>query len=496
MNAQQQALWTALRDFAFDPPGVAFTFANRLARENGWSEAYARRVIDEYRRFLFVARTAGHPVTPSEDVDQAWHLHLTYSRSYWDELCGKVLGHPFHHGPTQGGDAEAAKFHSWYADTLASYRAWFGAAPPPDIWPAPRARFRDAASFVRVNRRRVWVIPKPRRSGLVGACLLAVVALLATGCGRDVFLTFGGPWDFTGGQFLLLYWSLFFATLTAALVVRHAARGPGPRVWEEPEVPDAYETAYLSGYRPRALEAVLASLLHRGNLMFNPNARTQIVAADPPPADAHWWEHEVYNYVQGRHAVTHNDMRFSGVLRQKSVGLEQRLTALGCLLPAGRSLWIRFCTSALFLLLLGFGASKIYVGMARGRPVGFLIASCVVTAIVAVALLFWSTRRTRRGVDLLRQLRERNADYEDKRVTSETPAVSVASAVALFGPPVLIGSALHYLPDEFLPFHQRNQAASGDGGAGGAGGGCGGDGGGGCGGGGCGGGCGGCGGGG
>jgi hypothetical protein len=36
-----------------------------------------------------------HIVTPSEQVDQVWHLHLTYTRSYWDEFCPNVLGQPF-----------------------------------------------------------------------------------------------------------------------------------------------------------------------------------------------------------------------------------------------------------------------------------------------------------------------------------------------------------------------------------------------------------------
>ena len=59
----------------------------RLASENGWSREYAVRVMQEYRRFAFLAVAAGHPVSPSDAVDQAWHLHLVYTRSYWDEFC-------------------------------------------------------------------------------------------------------------------------------------------------------------------------------------------------------------------------------------------------------------------------------------------------------------------------------------------------------------------------------------------------------------------------
>ena len=82
MNATQKTLYDRLLAFQFDPPGVELTFERRLSRENGWSREYARRVVDEYRRFVLLAMEAGHVVTPSEEVDQAWHLHLIYTRSY------------------------------------------------------------------------------------------------------------------------------------------------------------------------------------------------------------------------------------------------------------------------------------------------------------------------------------------------------------------------------------------------------------------------------
>ena len=57
--------------FELDEPGVAFPFSARLAHENGWSRGFARRVIAEYKRFVWLALRAGHPVTPSEEVDEA-----------------------------------------------------------------------------------------------------------------------------------------------------------------------------------------------------------------------------------------------------------------------------------------------------------------------------------------------------------------------------------------------------------------------------------------
>ncbi len=182
-SASEHPLWHDLATFTVGDETVAFGFTRRLARDNGWSLPYAARVMEEYRRFLFLGQVAGHPVTPSDEVDQAWHLHLTYTRSYWDDLCGDVLGQPFHHGPTVGGSAEATKFDDWYARTRQSYDAWFGHAPPLDVWPDADVRFGDAPHFVRVNTRRQWVVAKPRPGAVAGRSGLAVGgSLVLAGC--------------------------------------------------------------------------------------------------------------------------------------------------------------------------------------------------------------------------------------------------------------------------------------------------------------------------
>ncbi len=173
-TAGKQALLAQLESMQIEPEGAARSFVQRLAQENGWSLSYSRRVFDEYARFLFLAATSGHAVTPSDEVDQAWHLHLAYTKHYWEELCGRILGRPLHHGPTAGGAAEATRYRSQYAATLESYRSAFGSEPPGDIWPSVRERF--AARYQRVDRRRNWVIPKVKWQ-------LPVAAFFAVGCG-------------------------------------------------------------------------------------------------------------------------------------------------------------------------------------------------------------------------------------------------------------------------------------------------------------------------
>src|SRR5687767_62987 len=92
----EHPVWVALAKHVIGPEKAQLSFAERLARENGWSMVHADRVTREYKRFCFLAATAGHPVTPSDAVDQAWHLHLTYSRDYWQRFCPEVLGRALH----------------------------------------------------------------------------------------------------------------------------------------------------------------------------------------------------------------------------------------------------------------------------------------------------------------------------------------------------------------------------------------------------------------
>ena len=184
----QDRLWQQVAAFRFDKTQAAFSFSQRLAKENGWSVGYARRVVEEYRRFIYLAMRAGHPVTPSEPVDQAWHLHLVYTRSYWDDLCRDVLGKPRHHGPTEGGKTEDDKFRDWYQRTLESYERCFGNKPPVDIWPSEQEHFAPENRFQWVNRRDAFILPKrsvKKALAGAGAIGLATALMACSSAGGD-----------------------------------------------------------------------------------------------------------------------------------------------------------------------------------------------------------------------------------------------------------------------------------------------------------------------
>ena len=153
-------LWNRLQSVDLDHADADLPFSLRLARENGWSRYFAKRAIDEYKKFCYLAVRTRYPVTPSDQVDQVWHLHLLYTWNYWEEFCPKVLECKLHHGPTRGGTAERAKFRTWYENTLHSYRQIFG-LPPDDVWPAAEERFSGTSTFRRFNTRDQWLLPNP-----------------------------------------------------------------------------------------------------------------------------------------------------------------------------------------------------------------------------------------------------------------------------------------------------------------------------------------------
>lgn len=136
--------------YRYDPAAIAnYVFpagmVTKLMAEQKWTGDYTARVLTEYRRFIHLAATMNHEVTPSLAVDEAWHMHLTFSRDYWEKLT-PLLPAPLHHEPGEGLPDDKVKYAEQYRRTLEDYQTTFGEAPPADIWrvakPKPPASFK------------------------------------------------------------------------------------------------------------------------------------------------------------------------------------------------------------------------------------------------------------------------------------------------------------------------------------------------------------------
>lgn len=156
-------LWKKIDEFEIDDTQCEFTFSRRLARDNKWTHDFSLKVIAEYKKFIYLCCVGYGEITPSDSVDQAWHLHLTYTKSYWVDFCQKTLKKQVHHNPTKGGESEKRRYSSAYDSILIVYEREFGSLPPATLWPDNDTRFGNI-DFKRINLSDYWLIKRPKIS--------------------------------------------------------------------------------------------------------------------------------------------------------------------------------------------------------------------------------------------------------------------------------------------------------------------------------------------
>ncbi len=504
--AHAQALWQRLQAHEFDAAGAALPFTHRLARDNHWSLAYASRVVTEYRRFCFLACVQKEQeVTPSDQIDQVWHLHLLYTRDYWQRWCTQVLGRELHHGPTLGGADEGVRFDEQYANTRHAYLRWFGEHPPADIWPGAAERFGRDTRWLRVNREDYWLVRKPRRERRVPAARVAchsrpwlsvlgvLLLLLTIGGGsaeaaeaadtRPTSLAEADndPYALAAGAFLQWYAWVCVGVLGAATVsrrLRSRARGRGRGLGQLDD--DAYRAALLHGGERRVLVTALAQLMDRGQITVSRGGH--IRPKDPPSAQAHALDRAIHES-----ASEHGDFHGSALFRTQPIAVQRALDqirgaseASGLLMRPQEQPMLEWLALAFPLLS---AAPRLMDAVPAQRPVGFLISLLVIATVSGFFLLKHSTSPFTQGGRRLREHLKRKADRLAKRrdgAPSDGQALLLATAV--YGGSALASTAL---ADVRQALPRQRSSDSGAGGCSTDSGGSSGCGGGGCGGGGC-----------
>jgi len=72
----------------------------RLVDTECWSKKHALAACEQYRNFLFLMKKFGgdRELTPSFEIDEAWHAHILHTKKYID-FCEQVFGKYLHHYP-------------------------------------------------------------------------------------------------------------------------------------------------------------------------------------------------------------------------------------------------------------------------------------------------------------------------------------------------------------------------------------------------------------
>jgi uncharacterized protein (TIGR04222 family) len=482
MSDSNPEIRARLEALELDQAGAFDSFSRRLARENRWSAAHTARVIREYKRFLLLASSSDRLISPSDAVDQAWHLHLLYTRSY-RRMCRTLLGRRLEHTPSQGGHAERAKFQEAYARTLDVYRSTFGEEPPPEVWPSVAERFAGTSEFARVDVNAHFIVPKPR-------CVRALASRLSQPTTRSVtvFVTLAamvlvgcatrgtGLGTITGPAFLTWFLVVWGASVLGAYAVKEQL-GAAPTE-PLPEL-DAYEAASLAKGSTAAVDGAIAVLVATGAAAFDAEAGT-LLATRPVAPGAHRLEISIHALLRADAPTEMRTIRtrateLTGDIAQRLRNLEL-ITDRPSYVPLG-----------LALIAPLVGAVRIGSRIGTDRPVAFLVFLTVVATALALGL-FWPSQRTPAGDAKLRELKARHATLPHSGTAPELAYQgALPLAIGLFGIGVLAaGSELGGLQG----WLSKRRPSDGD-----CGGGCGASGcgdGGGDGGGGCGGGCGGC----
>ncbi len=471
IDSQQRELYERIQAFSLDQPDTQLSFSTRLSRDNGWSMGYAQRVIEEYRKFVFLAVAAGHPVTPSDQVDQVWHLHLAYTRSYWQDFCPKTLKTQLHHNPTRGGSSEQLKFNDWYSRTLENYQQFFGQTPPIDIWPDPKNRFGRDLHFVRVNAQQNWLVPKPSLSCLpkvqqhrqtIILSLSFTLASAITGC--QVASSIPNPLNFKGSEFLTFYFLLSTAVVFLAYCLRFYLRLSNGNQSQQSVSLDTYETAYLAGGKNRVVDTAITSLVQKGYVAAHPDQR-MLTLKKTVEEVSHPLERAVAEAIASDGQIA--KVRNSGT--RKIDVIRDRLRQLNLLASQSQSFKTQTYPAILIAFLLGLGIAKILVGISRGKPIGFLFAMCIVITIIGLCFWFIPAHRSRYGDKILQDLRTRVRPTVFRQTDPQLPLV-----FALLGMAALPNDIFADLRRVFNPISSGDSGSSNGGGGDGGGGGCGG----------------------
>ncbi len=151
MDYRIDPLWLKLSSMNLQGAQAMAPYVQMMQKQMGWSTGMAAKVIEEYRKFLFLAMRAGHQVIPPGALSDVWMSHMQNAQNFWEQF-GQVLEDK----PAPGGfDAKAfqAAADPW-KQTLESYERIFGMAPPMDIWGKP-AEANPLDEMMR-NYRKLW----------------------------------------------------------------------------------------------------------------------------------------------------------------------------------------------------------------------------------------------------------------------------------------------------------------------------------------------------
>ncbi|MBS1661428.1 MAG: hypothetical protein JST68_10300 [Bacteroidetes bacterium] len=374
LSFEQSQLWDKIQAFTIDDAAAERPFSAKLAALQRWSPLFTQKAIGEYKKFLFLCCILDNGAAPSKVVDEVWHLHLTYTRSYWIELCQGTLGKEIHHHPSTGGVAEDEKHRDWYGETLRAYKEVFGMEAPVDVWPTPAgdvAVSEDAGGGVKAFLRSVF------SRAAIGVVLLPFLFIAAA------YHTIN-PFELGGPHFLVFFPVFGVALMAVHILLRVEARRRLRESLEADFPPDVsiYQIADPLFGKQRALQAAIIQLKERGLLELQGDDRF-LVRKDHYSPDSGETNPLIAAFERAANGsvVSYEEIMVGWYDRWKFTHpsldrLEVRVRRIGRFLPY-------YIPQLLFVFVF---IARMAQGLANDRPIGDLMKEMALMSFVFVTI--------------------------------------------------------------------------------------------------------------
>lgn len=201
------------------------------------------------------------------------------------------------------------------------------------------------------------------------------------------------PYDLPGPEFLSIYGVMFALSLFTAYgtsVMLSEQTGDAPKT--VPQL-DEYETAILAGGRKNAFCTAIAALVHAGAASIDTMGGK--LYRHQTSAKLHPVEHAVHTNASSTGTRLDSIERY---VKTNLDSIEQRLQRYGLLVSDLQLEKVRWYPAMIIgAPLILFAIPKIFIGIERGRPIGFLFALALLQLFAICVCAVQKTRPTLAG---------------------------------------------------------------------------------------------------
>lgn len=419
----QQELWEKIQNFSLDDPYSSYPFSKKLAQQNNWSDSFTQKAIEEYKKFIFLCCISPTGASPSEIVDEVWHLHLTYTKNYWIDFCRNTLNQDIHHHPSKGGLAEKEKHVNWYEETLRLYQTTFGMLPPAAFWPQSQNNSQSIAASV--------YDPKFMKTAVLIFAVAVLLFMLAVNLfhskGKD-FLYYYAIICFTALGFIFYTQSHKLERLKSIVLSMMPSQFTTFEITRYLYGPHrCYQTALIdlskrdiveisgSGYK---LLRTVPLLDTEQNPLLDPLMKTY------QPGD-------VFTYPDGLGIINTEKVKHPGFEKLR--------------LFADKVDYPKFIIPGIVLLI---GIARFIQGLSNGKPVEFLLVEIVIFTMIALAIMEYHSYTKAVGRIVNETWKNQNAEGYGENILNNFSILGT-SAIAGFAEYAILNEAFEvYTPKE------------------------------------------------